>query len=346
MSQKIINVGTVANDGTGDTIRGAFTNVNANFTEVYANISTLTAGLASIDNGQNTAISAAYNTANAAFLQANTGNTMAYNLSVSANGYADIVGAAGNAYAVTIGTSGNAYADVVGSSANAYSTLVGSSANSYSAALAAAGNSYAVQVGAAANAVAADLVSSVNSYVSVLAANNAVGANGWANTVSVNITDWANAKFETVSTGVVFNTTNAAFAKANTALQNASGTLIGSLLVTGYISDGIGSLREKFANTTTSNLNIQTTGSIIIANNSDQIYVNVLDDNNFLVTPNVGTSVEIYQYGAGPTTIRPNSGAVTILSSNNWANIAGQYLSASIVKVKANTWILSGNLRA
>ena len=41
MAQKIINVGTVANDGSGDTIRGAFTNVNANFTEVYDNISIL-----------------------------------------------------------------------------------------------------------------------------------------------------------------------------------------------------------------------------------------------------------------------------------------------------------------
>lgn len=35
MAQQTINVGTVANDGTGDTIRGAMTKVNANFTELY-----------------------------------------------------------------------------------------------------------------------------------------------------------------------------------------------------------------------------------------------------------------------------------------------------------------------
>lgn len=35
MAKITINVGTVANDGTGDTLRGAFQNVNANFTEVY-----------------------------------------------------------------------------------------------------------------------------------------------------------------------------------------------------------------------------------------------------------------------------------------------------------------------
>ena len=36
MAQEIINVGIVADDGTGDTIRGAGTKINNNFTEVYA----------------------------------------------------------------------------------------------------------------------------------------------------------------------------------------------------------------------------------------------------------------------------------------------------------------------
>ena len=35
MSQQVINVGTVANDGTGDPLRTAFIKVNANFAEVY-----------------------------------------------------------------------------------------------------------------------------------------------------------------------------------------------------------------------------------------------------------------------------------------------------------------------
>ena len=35
MSKQIIGVGTVANDGTGDTIRAAMNKVNANFTEIY-----------------------------------------------------------------------------------------------------------------------------------------------------------------------------------------------------------------------------------------------------------------------------------------------------------------------
>jgi hypothetical protein len=35
MTQQVINVGTTANDGTGDALRDAFIKTNANFTEIY-----------------------------------------------------------------------------------------------------------------------------------------------------------------------------------------------------------------------------------------------------------------------------------------------------------------------
>ena len=35
MAQQSINVGTVANDGTGDSLRSAFQKIEANFDEVY-----------------------------------------------------------------------------------------------------------------------------------------------------------------------------------------------------------------------------------------------------------------------------------------------------------------------
>ena len=38
MAQQIVNIGTVANDGTGDLVRTAGTKINANFTELYAAI--------------------------------------------------------------------------------------------------------------------------------------------------------------------------------------------------------------------------------------------------------------------------------------------------------------------
>jgi hypothetical protein len=36
MAKQTINIGTTANDGTGDSIRAAFNKANANFTELYA----------------------------------------------------------------------------------------------------------------------------------------------------------------------------------------------------------------------------------------------------------------------------------------------------------------------
>lgn len=38
MAQQLINIGTTANDGTGDPLRTAFNKINTNFTEVYSNI--------------------------------------------------------------------------------------------------------------------------------------------------------------------------------------------------------------------------------------------------------------------------------------------------------------------
>lgn len=38
MAQQTINIGTVANDGTGDPLRTAFDKANDNFTEVYAGL--------------------------------------------------------------------------------------------------------------------------------------------------------------------------------------------------------------------------------------------------------------------------------------------------------------------
>ena len=35
MAKQVINIGTTANDGTGDPLRSAFDKVNDNFTELY-----------------------------------------------------------------------------------------------------------------------------------------------------------------------------------------------------------------------------------------------------------------------------------------------------------------------
>lgn len=308
MAQKIINVGTVANDGTGDTIRGAFTNVNANFTEVYSNIAIAIPAFA---------------TANAAFAETNSVNSLLQTAAVSANLYSTGVGAAGNAYMLSITTSGNAYTVTVGAASNTWA------------------NTFATDVGTAGNI-----------YTSILAANNAVGANAWANAVGVASNNWSLSTFTTLSnSAVIFNTANAAFGKSNTAFQNTTGTFSGNLNISGTATslggffDVIGAVREKATFVVNSNNDLVASRSVIIANNSNTIFLSIPDDSKFIQEANIGSTIEVYQRGTGSTKIIANNG-VTILSSNNWANIAGQYLSVTAVKVQSNTWILTGNLKA
>jgi hypothetical protein len=46
MAQQIINIGAIANDNTGDTLRGAGQKLNDNFTELYTDISALNSATA------------------------------------------------------------------------------------------------------------------------------------------------------------------------------------------------------------------------------------------------------------------------------------------------------------
>lgn len=41
MAKQTVNIGTVANDGTGDNLRDAFDKVNDNFNEVYTGVATV-----------------------------------------------------------------------------------------------------------------------------------------------------------------------------------------------------------------------------------------------------------------------------------------------------------------
>lgn len=111
MAQITINIGTVANDGTGDTLRGAFANTNNNFTELYSHNTNVVSNLVSVAIGAN-AWSNSLSTA---------GRVFANGTANSANAYADTVGAASNTYADTVGLAGNNYSIQVGAAANTWS---------------------------------------------------------------------------------------------------------------------------------------------------------------------------------------------------------------------------------
>jgi hypothetical protein len=56
-----------------------------------------------------------------------------------------------------------------------------------------------------------------------------------------------------------------------------------------------------------------------------------------------GTQIVVVQFGAGQTTFTAGSG-VTILSEGNKRITKAQYATASLIKLAADTWLLSGNL--
>jgi len=117
-------------------------------------------------------IKSAYDTLNAGFTVANAAYNNANVGLVSANAWANAVGAAGNAYAVVVGNSSNAYTVVVGSSGNAYTNVVGLSGNAYANLVGTSGNAYAVAIGTSGNA-----------YADVIGASS----NAWANTLNTAI---------------------------------------------------------------------------------------------------------------------------------------------------------------
>ena len=150
MAKITINVGSAANDGTGDTLRGAFQNVNANFTELYASV----ANTANLDLSQYYSANASFSTANLAYGianlaydKANTANLLAY----QSNSYTLIVGAASNAWANVVVTSGNNYTNTVGTASNTWANTVGTAGNNYTNSVGSAGNNYTNAVGTAGN---------------------------------------------------------------------------------------------------------------------------------------------------------------------------------------------------
>ena len=84
MAQQYINIGTIANDGTGDVMRVCFTKTDNNFSELYFTTANLTSNLSNLSTAVNVFEGYVYaelglisNTANAAYYQSNNANAVA-----------------------------------------------------------------------------------------------------------------------------------------------------------------------------------------------------------------------------------------------------------------------------
>lgn len=93
------------------------------------------------------------------------------------------------------------------------------------------------------------------------------------------------------------------------------------------------------------------TGSytLVLGDAGKVIEMNVAGANNLTVPTNasvafeVGTTIELFQYGAGQTTVVA-SGGVTIRSSGGKLKLTGQYSAASLRKIATDEWQLTGDL--
>jgi hypothetical protein len=191
MTQRIINIGTAPNDGTGDTLRQSFANTNNNFTELYSNLANVNAFDIVI-----------YTNANAAFDKANSANVLAFNTGIGANAWSNAVGIAGNNYTKFVGAAGNNYTNAVGIAGNNYTNsvgqtgynytdLVGAAGNNYTNSVGVAGNNYTDLVGAAGNNYTIDVGTSCNSYANGIVTASFDKANlawNYANTVNTYVT--------------------------------------------------------------------------------------------------------------------------------------------------------------
>jgi hypothetical protein len=91
--------------------------------------------------------------------------------------------------------------------------------------------------------------------------------------------------------------------------------------------------------------------TLVLADRSKLVEMNVATANNLTIPLDssvafeIGTQIEISQYGAGQTTIVATSG-VTIRSESGNLKIAGQYVAVTLLKIGTNEWYCFGNLTA
>lgn len=126
----------------------------------------------------------------------------------------------------------------------------------------------------------------------------------------------------------------------------AAGTHTGGTFVYDDASNSI-SFTSTVSDLVAVNTQAGTAYTLVIGDASKAVEMNNAAANTLTVPPNtsvafpVGTIIEVFQLGAGQTTIA--AGAGVTLRAPDGAKLAKQYASASLRKRATNEWILAGN---
>lgn len=228
MAKQTINLGTIANDGTGDTLRNAFGKASNNFNELYFNVSNVTSNLSNLITVVDTTDGELYTLSAAGFDVANAAYDYANLVLTSAQAATQIANTVNSAWALSNAAFNFANGTVVRT--NAIYTLTNSAYNTANAAYAFA-NSLPM-ASAIANAsgafdqanlayIRSDLAWSQANVATALvlgACTNVASAYSFANGVSANTTSAyrvANSNYNV--TNVAYGAANAVFFKTNSA---------------------------------------------------------------------------------------------------------------------------------
>jgi len=340
MAKESINIGTVANDGTGDRIRVGFTKTNNNFTELYNTNST-----------QNNSISAAFLQANAGFALANSSSIYANGAFTAANSASVLAQAAFN-YANTIVSDtqvdpysrnhSNASFDIANSAA-AYSNTVSDSQNTSiqfarnhaNSSFGHANASFDVANSAAAYSNTVDATQNTNiSYIW----NYANAAFDYANTISGgasidNVARTAAATADNKGTSAGFYA-NGAFASANNeagvnATQNTNITIAQNTADAGFVhaNASFNAANNEAGVNATQNTNItnaQNTGDAAFLKANNEAGVNATQNTNI--------------------TNAQNTGDAAFIRANNSLNAnTGGAISGNLLPTTTNTYYLGSD---
>lgn len=266
MAQNTVNTGTVANDGTGDTLRSAFIKINEDITELFSGVANNEANIASLvitvdtSDGELLALSsmafdtanqaydfsnAQYTAMNAAFTMANTVNSLFYGAVVnSAAAFAMANSTVVRTNAIyTLTNSGYTVANAAFNLANTLNPTALAIIANGTAAFEQANLAFQL-AGQAYDLANVDYVYSTSAIV------NAAAAFGFANGVSVNTAasyrvansayNVTNASFGITNsvyykTNSAYAAVNSAFALANTKLPINNGTATGLFTAEGNV---------------------------------------------------------------------------------------------------------------